>query len=314
MNFVNITYCDSYHKDELLKKISCAIELAGGIQLNDNKKIAIKINVCDARTYDTGAVTHPVFLDVLLCYLRDQFGDIPIYVLESDGTVVLADQFVKWMGYHDILKKWDAQYVNLSRSPSIVVDVNGKVFDKQSLPIVIRDSYFITLAKLKTNVLSLITCALKNQYGCMPMIDKNVYHNVLDRAIAELNTIYRPDFSIVDGIIGHGGVQGPAFGVPIPSGLIISGQDPVAVDHCCSKIMRIPPWLVRHIRLAAKLGVGSQKYELVGDPFKRVGFNVNLVEMLVFKAGGIFKRYLASKKRSKIKNINKKMIEGESNA
>jgi len=298
MSIVSVSCCNSYNSDELYRQLQRSIELAGGFDIGSYSQIAIKINICDARTPDTGAVTHPAFLDILLRYLREKFGDIPIFVLESDGVVVLADEFIGWLGYSRIIERWNARFVNLSKSPSIDVVVNGSVFSSLSLPLVVRDSFFITCAKLKTNVLSQITCALKNQYGVMPMVDKNQYHPVLDRAIAELNTVYRPDFSIVDGIIGHGGTQGPAFGIPIPAGVIVAGKDPVAVDTCCSHIMKVPPVFVGHLRLSEKLGVGHRKHQTVGDQPPRVDFNVNLASMLLFKTGSAIKRKLTARRRA----------------
>ena len=91
-----------------------AIELAGGITLSGQDKIVIKVNLCDARTPDTGVITHPVFLDVLLKYLRDRFGEkMIIYVVESDGRVVIADLFVKWFGLLSVIEKWGAEWKNL---------------------------------------------------------------------------------------------------------------------------------------------------------------------------------------------------------
>ena len=47
-----------------------AIELAGGLDLSTGQKVVVKVNLCFARTPDTGVITHPLFLDALLKYLR----------------------------------------------------------------------------------------------------------------------------------------------------------------------------------------------------------------------------------------------------
>jgi uncharacterized protein (DUF362 family) len=275
------------------------IDLVGGLCLAGKSKVVIKINFCDVRTVDTGAVTHPIFLDALLSYLRDQYSDIPIYVVESDGAVVFADEFVKWLGYKKVIDKWNAKFVNLSKDAASDFQVNGLHFSSLPIPDTLRDSYFITLAKLKTNVMSQITCALKNQYGCMPEVDKAQYHSVLEKVIADVNLAYRPDFCIVDGILGQGGTEGPAFGVPIPAKVIVLGKDPVAVDSVCAKIIGFPPSLVGHIRAARRVGIGNGRYSLVGDPIPEINFHAKLMYMLVFRMGIKLRDVILARRREK---------------
>ncbi len=251
--------------DTVSENLAKATDLAGGIKLSGQKKIVIKINLCDSRTPDTGAITHPVFLDALLNYLRQRLGDVDIFVVESDGRVVIADLFVKWFGLLPVIEKWNAKWLNLS-----YVECNEKIvpgFESAFLvPKIFDDAYFITLPKLKTNVLSKMTCCLKNQFGCNPQIDKQKLHPNLDKAIVALNmAVGTPDFCVVDGIVGVGGVWGPSFGPPIHSELIIAGSDEVAVDTVCAKIMGFNPRRVGHVRLAVKMGLGNPDCKVVGE-------------------------------------------------
>lgn len=259
VSIVKSSYDNSY------ENISKAIELAGGIKLSGKNKIIIKINLCDSRTPDTGAITNPIFLDALLKYLRDTFGNIDIYVVESDGRVVIADLFVKWYGLLPVIEKWNAKWLNLSKDECTEKTVPGFDFSF-SIPKIFDNAYFITMPKLKTNVLSTITCCLKNQFGCNPRLDKQTLHPKLDKAIVALNlALGAPDFCIVDGIIGVGGIWGPSFGPPIHSQLIIAGTDEVAVDSVCAKIMGFNPSRIGHIRLAVKKGLGNPKCNIIGE-------------------------------------------------
>jgi len=47
--------------DTVYENLHQAIDLVGGIKLSSQNKIVIKVNLCDSRTPDTGAITHPVF-------------------------------------------------------------------------------------------------------------------------------------------------------------------------------------------------------------------------------------------------------------
>ena len=90
---VRSTYADVY------PNLRRAIELAGGLPVRAGDAVAIKINLCDARTPETGTITHPVFLDALLRYLREEHEDLTLYVVESNATVVIADEFIRWFGF-----------------------------------------------------------------------------------------------------------------------------------------------------------------------------------------------------------------------
>lgn len=283
--------------ENVYDRLKGAIQLSGGLIPDHHDKILVKINFCDVRTPDTGAVSHPIFLDALLRILREQFNNLPVYVIESDSTVVLADEFLRWLGYKEILDKWDVPFINLSKEESTVKQINGLYFKELPVANIFNNAFYITLAKLKTNSLSQITCALKNQYGCMPEVFKSTYHTVLDKAIADVNLAYPPDFCLVDGIVGHGGIQGPAFGIPIPSKVIIAGVDPVATDTVCARVMGIPPSLVGHLHTCEHVGVGKPDYELVGDPLPKVDFHTSLLGMLVFKMGTNIKKSSDMKRR-----------------
>lgn len=262
-----------------------AIDLAGGITLSGRNKIVIKVNLCDSRTPDTGAITHPVFLDALLKYLREHVGDIDIYVVESDGRVVIADLFAKWFGLFPVIEKWNAKWLNLSKDECVEKKVPD--FDNTfSIPKVFDNAYFITLPKLKTNVLSTMTCCLKNQFGCNPILDKQKLHPNLDKAIVAINfAVGAPNFCIVDGILGVGGIWGPSFGPPIHSELIIAGKDAVAVDCVCAKIMGFNPRRIGHIKLAIKKGLGSPDYTVVGEHLEDINpdFQWSSSQAMLFK-------------------------------
>ncbi len=175
-------------------------------------------------------------------------------------------------GFEEILRKYDAEWVNLIKVKRIKKRIDGYYFKEIEVPAVFEGAYFITLPKLKTNIVTGITASLKNQYGCLCVLKKNVYHDVVDEVIVDINLAIKPHLCIVDGIVGMGGVQGPAFGIPIPAGVLIGGKDPVAVDALCARIIGFNPRSIKHIKLVAKAGLGSLKYRVVGDPMPRVNF------------------------------------------
>jgi uncharacterized protein (DUF362 family) len=271
--------------------LSRAIHLCSGLRIKDHGSVVVKINLCDFRTPETGAITHPIFLEAVLEYLRRNFRDLKIYVVESDATVARPDLFIKWFGFLPILQRWEAIWCNLSKEETATRSIDGLHFKKLDVPRIFEDSYFITLPKMKTCSVTKISCALKNQFGCIPMRRKIVFHPSVDDVIVDANLAMRPDFCIVDGIVGMGGSQGPAFGVPIPAHTIVTGCDPVAVDTVCAKIIGFKPSSIGHIQKAAKHKVGSPNCRVLGNQVAdvRTDFQWSVLEALTFKIGEYFR-------------------------
>ena len=251
-----------------------ALELVGPLEIKQDS-IVIKINLCAARTPETGAITHPLMLDAVLHYLRDKYEKAKITVVESDATAARPDVFKDWFGFTPIIEKYDANWCNLSKIDSTVKQVSGRFLKEIPVPKIFEDSFFITLPKLKTHVLTGITCCLKNQFGCLPRVRKIIYHKHLDDVIVDANLAIRPDFCIVDAIIAMGGNLGPGVGVPIPLGAVICGDDPVAVDSFCAEVVGFDPHRLGHIRNAAHSNLGSMNYLRVGDDLPEIDFEVS---------------------------------------
>jgi uncharacterized protein (DUF362 family) len=241
------------------------------LDLTNGDSVVIKINLCDFRLPETGAVTHPIFLDATLNYLRSTFKDLNIFVVESDATYARPDLLIKWLGFESALKKNGAKYVNLSKIETYRKRIDGRYFREMNIPRILSDSnYFISMAKLKTCLATKITCCLKNQFGCIPYPKKSTFHHRLDDVIVDANLAMKPDFCIVDGIIGMGGTKGPNDGVPLNYETIIAGKDPVAVDSVCANILGFRPFFVGHIRKAQASSVGQMKCRLVGESLSKI--------------------------------------------
>ena len=117
--------------------------------------------------------------------------------------------------------------------------------------------FLVSMPKLKTHHWAGVTLSLKNMFGVVPGScygwPKNILHWAgIDRAILDINAAVRPDFAIVDGIIGMEG-NGPIQGVSKAAGVLIAGDDPVAVDSTSARIMGLAPEKINHIARAATL-------------------------------------------------------------
>jgi len=262
-NLVSISKTKGY--EDILSKISSSIEDVSGLKLSDGDRVLIKPNLCNFRPPSSGAITHPKFLDALLCFLRKNFDNLEITVIESDATASRPDLTLKGFGFDEILEKWGAKWYNLSKNPTIIKRINGLYFKEIEISEIFDNyDFFISIPKLKTHSQTKITACLKNQFGCLPYKNKVIYHKNLDDVIADVNLVMKPDLCIVDGILSmSGGVA--IYGIPIQSNLVITGKDPVSVDVVCAKLFGYSPRRIAHIQKSKKSGVGTDRYTLVGD-------------------------------------------------
>jgi uncharacterized protein (DUF362 family) len=136
---------------------------------------------------------------------------------------------------------------------------------------VLRADFVVSMPKLKTHHWAGVTLSLKNMFGVVPGgcygWPKNILHWAgIDRAILDINGAVRPDFAIVDGIVGMEG-NGPIQGTLKRSGILILGNDPVAVDATCARLMGLLPEKIKHIAQAATLlgHIDAVKIEQVGE-------------------------------------------------
>jgi uncharacterized protein (DUF362 family) len=131
--------------------------------------------------------------------------------------------------------------------------------------------FLVSMPKLKTHHWAGVTLSLKNMFGVIPGScygwPKNILHWAgIDRAILDINAAVRPDFAIADGIIGMEG-NGPIQGVSKAAGVLIAGDDPVAVDATCARVMGLAPEKISHIAHAATLlgHIEREKIRQIGE-------------------------------------------------
>jgi uncharacterized protein (DUF362 family) len=132
------------------------------------------------------------------------------------------------------------------------------------------------MPKLKTHHWAGVTLSLKNMFGIVPGScygwPKNILHWAgIDRSILDINAAAKPDFAIIDGILGMEG-NGPIQGTPRPSGVLLFGDDPIAVDSTACRVMGLLPEKVDYLaRAGTMLGhVEATKIQQLGEPIHAV--------------------------------------------
>jgi uncharacterized protein (DUF362 family) len=141
---------------------------------------------------------------------------------------------------------------------------------------VLGADFVVSMPKLKTHHWAGVTLSLKNMFGVVPGgcygWPKNLLHWAgIDNSILDINAAVRPDFAIVDGIVGMEG-NGPIQGTPKRGNVLVFGCDPVAVDATCCRIMGLLPEKVKYLAAAGTLlgHLNADKIQQLGESIESV--------------------------------------------
>jgi uncharacterized protein (DUF362 family) len=264
--------CEVDQLDTGLKEILDQGKRLGWLD-NLKSKVVIKPNLCDLSAWDLGATTDPEVVLLIVQYLKKTRPDLKFYVIESDARERTAEEAFGRLGYYEILKG-KAGLLNISHTPQINVEVPSYPYELSLPELFFDDFFFISVANLKTHTYQKISCAIKNQFGCVPEGDRRKYHPYLEEVLDFINRAVKPDLCLVDGRIGMEGA-GPVGGTPVKTEILILGKDSFSTDVACAQIMGMNPKKIPFLRYMAKRNNLRIKPALNGYPnfkFKLIPF------------------------------------------
>lgn len=234
-----------------------------------NGDIVIKVNLVNGAPAETAAVTHPAVIAALCGMLRD-CGARRIQIADGPSSAGSAtDGFVN-SGYVDALAPYGVEWLDCNEATPVWVDVpDPLVIGRIPVPEqFLAADCIINVPKMKTHLLTVVTLALKNFVGAMPATIVTTPNGAtrkstairlhgadMSNAISDLNRVFSANLHIIDGIVGMEGM-GPTNGTPRPTGYLIAGANPVAVDTVAATMMGFVPERIRHILTASNLGIG----------------------------------------------------------
>jgi len=143
---------------------------------------------------------------------------------------------------------------------------------------------FVSMPKLKTHHWAGVTLGMKNLFGIVPGScygwPKNVLHWAgIGNSILDIHAAARPDFVIVDGILGMEG-NGPIQGSVKPAGVLLFGDDPVAADATACRVMGLRPEKVDYLAKAGTMlgHIDAAKVLQIGEAIESVRTSFSVVK------------------------------------
>ncbi len=271
---VALSRCEDYSQPKISEAISRQFELLGGVEkfVKRGDSVLLKPNFIAPKSRRHATQTDPVVIIETSKLLKD-FGAKP-FVGDSPawGNVFSC---VRKLRLEEPLRKLAVPIKQLNKPKSCQIDDKTKVGISS---IALDADVIINLPKLKTHQQLVATFAIKNMFGCVSGKRKAIWHfkkgKEADDFCKLLIGIYKylnPVLTIIDAVTVMDGA-GPIRGRARPLGYILGGEDPVACELVCSKLVNIEPDDVPIIKTAKKIGFGCSdfdKIKIVGDDFPK---------------------------------------------
>ncbi len=238
------------------------------------KKVLIKPNLVfvtpkGGYRYDYGVpqTTDPRVFDATMEVLSELCPDIVI----GEGSGLVTWSYAKIGGYDRIAKKYGAKIVYFEEMPTDryfcpKAEVGQEVYVPKIISEVIKgERLYVSHPKMKTNIYTGVTLGFKNAMGTFSCNMRYRNHTwQIDKKLSDLLYLFKPDLTVVDGIIGGcGNTPGPNF--PVLVDKIVTGTNSVEVDRVVTELMGFDPTKNKLLIEAGKRGFGDPDVEVYGE-------------------------------------------------
>lgn len=237
---------------EMAIKVLERAEVAADIG-DTGKSVALKPNLVVGAHPSGGATTHSELLAGAIEYLQGH-GFKKISVMEGSWVGDSTQSAFSSAGYREISRRYGVPLIDLQKDTYKAYEAKGMKINMCDQAAAV--DYMINMPVLKGHCQTVVTCALKNNKGIIPNVEKRKFHTMgLHKPIAHLNVIAPNDFILVDNICGD--LDFEEGGNPVIMDRVLGFKDPVLCDSYVCDCMGYAVDDIPYIRMAEQLGVGS---------------------------------------------------------
>jgi uncharacterized protein (DUF362 family)/ferredoxin len=255
--------------EDCLAAVAQAFELFP-MQL-EGKKVMVKPNVLRGNAPEEAITTHPAVLKAVIDVL-EKSNPAEITVGDNPGAMSYGanEETFRKTGLLDAAGKY---YRNIGQNVSEVKVPSGFFKTLRVSKAILEADIYISVPKFKTHGLTVLSGAIKNNYGILPGAQKANGHCIagnpfnFNELVVDIFGIRIPDLVIIDGILGMEG-NGPASTDLRHIGKILASNNAVALDATISRMMGFDPADLRFLQIAKERGYGSyeeDKIEIIGE-------------------------------------------------
>jgi uncharacterized protein (DUF362 family) len=232
----------------------------------------VKPNIVASGPLFEHAHTRVEFTEGVLLALQDRADGrmSELAVGERCGITVPTRSAFEGAGYNPMLKRLGVKRYCFEEEQQVEIPLRhpGRLRDYVFTPApVARADFFVNCPKFKAHPWTTVTFSMKNYIGIQDDRHRLIDHDHrLNEKVADLQYIVQPQFIAIDAITaGEGRMLTP---IPYQLNLIVMGNNQVAFDAVCSRLIGLDPAEIEHIRLPAERGFGTldaKKIHISGD-------------------------------------------------
>jgi uncharacterized protein (DUF362 family)/NAD-dependent dihydropyrimidine dehydrogenase PreA subunit len=234
------------------------------------KSVLVKPNILAPHPPDKAVTTHPDLVRAVVTALLERGARVMV----GDNPGISAyGRSGRSAAVSGIEQAAQGCWVSLGNSP-VRCPVSSEYFDQVTVSRqVLEADVLISLPKLKTHTLTVLTAGIKNCFGYVAGGDKLRIHAACPRpgqfakALVDVYSLRPPDLTILDAVVGMQG-NGPANGSPVFLGKIMASSNAVCLDAAAAYLLGQKPKRVPHIQEAGKRGLGEidpDRLEILGE-------------------------------------------------
>lgn len=300
---VIIAPCPDYQVSKIKEIVGLGLD---ELNLVPHGRTLIKPNVVASGERFPHAYTRPEFVEGVALALKERALSIPTnkvteWAIGERCGITMPTRFAfQGAGYYPMAKRVGFKLYHFDEVPQVecAMTHEGRLRDTHFTPEpVARADFFVNCPKFKAHPWTTVTFSLKNYIGIQDDRHRLIDHDHrLNEKVADLQSIIQPQLIVIDAITaGEGRMLTP---IPFDLGLVIMGNNQVAIDAVCCAIIGVDPCSVPHIRLCHERGFGPvslDEIKIVGDleaaQKAAKGFRVGLVRVEEYFAGTSIKAY-----------------------
>ena len=253
----------------------------------NGRKVLLKPNLVEYER-DTVINTHPAVIGATIEAFR-QLGAGEVRVGEGPGHRRDTDGLLIASGLLPYLRETRTPFVDLNLDDTNRVALLSRYMGIDALHVaesVLSADILVSMPKIKTHHWAGMTLSMKNLFGIVPGVKygwpKNFLHwHGIHQSVVDICGTIRPHFVIADGIIAMEG-NGPIQGKPKRCGVLVFGDDPVAVDSTCVRLAGLNPEKIEYLQIAGEFLGNHEESRIrqIGETIAEVQTPFELIESL----------------------------------
>ena len=266
----------TYDYETLRPLVYESLDTFCGNLITPSSRVIIKPNLLQAATPESAILTHPLIVRAAAQYVIEK-GTRP--QISDSQAIGSFDTILTKSGIRAALDGLDVEFREFRGS--VRTNVGAPFGEIDIAEDAVEADILINLAKLKTHGQMLLTCGVKNLFGCVVGFRKPEWHmragvdrNLFARLLVSIYHTLGPAVTIVDGILALEGDGPGKGGTPREVGHLLAGRDAVAIDRVICTMLGINPKDLPTDRVSVEMGIGGEPIDIDGTVPRIEGFQL----------------------------------------